>query len=45
MQNTVDHANVSELAEVLGARFDKSVKKADNDQACGESCAVEPSKA
>lgn len=45
MQNTVDHANVSELAEVLGAKFDASVKKAENDQACGDSCAVEPAKA
>lgn len=36
MQNTVDHANVSELAEVLGAKFDSDVKKEELSQACGE---------
>jgi len=45
MQNTVDHVDVKELAELLGARFDAGVKKEEADKACGESCAVEPGKA
>ncbi|KAH7079763.1 hypothetical protein FB567DRAFT_128649 [Paraphoma chrysanthemicola] len=36
MQNTVDHADVRELAGVLGAKFDESVVEGGN--ACGEVC-------
>lgn len=44
MQNTEDHANVSELASVLGAKFDRAVKQEKPEKACDESCAVEPAK-
>lgn len=45
MQNTEDHANVSELASVLGAKFDGSATHEKPEKACGESCAVDPAKA
>lgn len=45
MQNTVDHANVSELAGVLGAKFDEGIEKKKVGKACDDTCAVEPAKA
>jgi hypothetical protein len=39
MQNTVDHTNVSELASLLGAKFDESVKQD------APACPAEPGKA
>lgn len=45
MQNTEDHADVSELASVLGAKFDGAAKYEKPDKACGESCAVDPAEA
>lgn len=39
MQNTVDHTNVSELAEILGAKYTPEKGGEETGQVCAEACA------
>jgi hypothetical protein len=44
MQNTVDHTNVSELANLIGAEYTPSGSEDKGQRNCGDACAVEEQK-
>ena len=41
MQNTVDHTNVSDMASLLGAKYNEPKTEGLKQQACEQSCDLE----